>query len=175
MKRHSALCLLLLSSVLVWGTANSRSDEPAASAPIRLSVAAAKEQARVMQVIYTATLDAMHHHYFHTNKAILPARAMQDIFEDVAEETHSTARWISVNTRAMSIDNEPKTDFEKQAATELGAGKPKFERVEDGYYRLAAPIRLTSGCVSCHSGNFTAQPKSPRFAGLVISIPVQPE
>jgi hypothetical protein len=85
------------------------------------------------------------------------------------------ARWISVNMKPMSIQHEPKGDFEKQAATEMSAGKPEFERIEPGLYRRAAPIPLSDGCVSCHNGHFSAAPKSPRFAGLIISIPLAKE
>ena len=42
---------------------------------------------------------------------------------------------------------------------------------------LSAGRRLIveSGCVSCHSGMFAGAPKSKRFAGLVISVPVNKE
>lgn len=49
-----------------------------------LSVDAARERAQLMHRIYAATLDAMHHHYCHSNKAVLPARAMEDVFAEVA-------------------------------------------------------------------------------------------
>lgn len=150
--------------------ASEASEKPAAET--RLSLEEAKRQAKVMHPVYVATLDAMHHHYFRTNRAVLPARAMEDIFTAVADETQSTAKWISVNTKPMSIDHEPASEFEKQAAIEIAAGKAEYSAVDNGYYRSARPIPLTSGCIGCHIG-LGAQVKSPRFAGLVISIPVQ--
>jgi len=137
-----------------------------------LSVEAARERAQLMHRIYAATLDAMQHHYFHSNKAVLPARAMEDVFAEVARSTQATARWISVNTKAMSIDHEPKTEFEKAAAAELSTGKPEFTLVEKGYYRYAGAIPLTDGCVSCHTGGFGKPAQTKRFAGLVISVPL---
>jgi hypothetical protein len=165
--------------------ATSRSEEPAvdgiaeASAEqtpaVRLTVAAARERAQLMHQIYTATLDAMHHYYFHANKAVIPARAMEDVFAEVAHASQTTARWIAVNTKAMSIDHEPETEFEKAAAAELAAGKPAFESVEGDTFRRATPIPLTAGCVGCHTGAFSKPTSLPRVAGLVISIPVQKE
>lgn len=138
----------------------------------RVPVASAKEQALLMHRIYAATLDAMHHHYFHANKSMLPARAMEDVFADVARDTQFTARWISVNTKAMSVDHEPESEFEKKAAAELSKGMTEFAAIENGYYRRAGAIPLTAGCVSCHTRTLTEPPKTARFAGLIISIPV---
>ena len=38
------------------------------------AVAKAREQAKLMHGIYASTLDAMHHYYFRTDRAVLPAR-----------------------------------------------------------------------------------------------------
>jgi cytochrome c553 len=72
----------------------------------------------------------------------------------------------------MSVNHEPRDEFEKQAAKQIAAGKDEFEQVEAGYYRRAAPIPLAAGCVACHSGFSASAAKTPRFAGLVIRIPV---
>jgi hypothetical protein len=72
----------------------------------------------------------------------------------------------------MSIGHEPKSEFEKQAATEIAAGKDVFDIVEGGYYRRAGAIPLSSGCINCHVGFFKDASKTPKFAGLIISVPV---
>lgn len=147
--------------------------------PERVSLTIARERAKVMHDIYAATLDVMHHHYFRRDQAVLPARAMEDVFEEMSRQSTAQANWISVNTKAMSINHEPETDFEKQAAKELAAGKDSFELVENGYYHRAGQIPLGSGCVSCHTKLFVTSaasvPTSPRVAGLVIRIPVHKE
>lgn len=139
----------------------------------RVPVAVARDRAILMHELYESTLHAMHRHYFRSERATLPARAMEDIFDEMDSRTKADARWISVNTRAMSINHEPGTDIEKQAANEIAAGKDHFEVVQDGYYHRATPIPLGAGCVGCHNGLLAPVPKTPRFAGLVISIPVQ--
>jgi mono/diheme cytochrome c family protein len=87
-------------------------------------------------------------------------------------ETNIEAKWIAVNTPAMSIHHEPETEFEKAAARELAAGKTEYEQVADGMYQRAGVIPLKAGCVGCHTNGFTTDTKTPRFAGLVIRVPV---
>ena len=140
--------------------------------PVTMEVA--KDRARFAHQVFSTTLDVMHEHYFHPNKAVLPARAMEDVFSEVARQSHVEAKWIAVNTKAMSVHHEPETDFEKQAAKEIATGKEAVETVDAGFYRRATAIPLTAGCVGCHAGLFAAQGKTQRFAGLVVSIPVAP-
>ncbi len=138
----------------------------------RVTVAEARERAKLMHDIYAATLDVMHHHFFRRDRSVLPARAMEDVFMEMDRKSNIKAGWISVNTKPMSIHHEPKTDFEKQAAREIGAGKGEFELVEKGYYHRAGAIPLGAGCVNCHTGFFAKTPQTQRFAALVISVPV---
>lgn len=139
---------------------------------LRVSVVVARDRAKLMHNVYAATLDAMHHHYFRRDRSTLPARAMEDVFADVADQTRIEARWIAVNTRAMSLDHEPKSAFDKKAAEEIAAGKGSYELVEKGYYHRAGAIPLSSGCVGCHAGFGAPPSKIPRFAGLVITVPL---
>ncbi len=128
-----------------------------------------------MHEIYVATLHVMHDRYFHADRSIVPARAMEDVFTEIERQTGSKANWISVNLKAMSINHEPNTDFEKRAAKEIAAGQSEVEAIEDGYYRQATAISMTGGCISCHAGFFNQPSKSQKYSGLVISIPVEPE
>lgn len=139
----------------------------------RLSIAEAREKAKLTHKLYAATLHAMHQHYFINDRAAVPARVMENMFSDVEREENMKARWISVNSKAMSVDHEPDTDFEKQAAKEIASGKSDYERVDNGVYQRAGAISLMNhGCLSCHVGFFKKNTKD-RFAGLIISIPVK--
>ena len=137
--------------------------------PVTLSVA--RDRANLLHEVYASTLDVMHRRYFHGDRAIVPARAMEDVFSDMERQFQIEARWISVTFRAMSINHEPETEFEKLAAREIKSGKSEVEIVQAGYYRRAVAIPLTGGCASCHDGLFSQSTRKP-FAGLVISIPV---
>lgn len=44
-----------------------------------------------------------------------------------------------------------------------------------GDYQRAGRISLGGGCVSCHTNQFSSPSTSPKFAGLVIRIPVNDE
>ena len=137
----------------------------------RVSVAVARDRATTMHEVYAATLETMHHHYFHGDRARVPAKAMEDVFAELQRQTKMEARWISVSLQPMSINHEPKSDFEKRAAKEIATGKAEFDAVEGGYYRRAGAISLSGGCAVCHGGLFQGEGR-PLFAGLVISIPV---
>ncbi len=152
------------------------SDKSAKPEP-RVSVATARERAILMHDIYEATLDAMHRHYFRSDRSVLPARAMEDVFAAMSKQSTAQARWISINTKPMSINHEPQSDFEKQAARAISTGKEDFELVDKGYFQRVGRIPLGSQCVGCHSQQFNAPSNSPspKFAGLVIRIPVNDE
>lgn len=141
----------------------------------RVAVAVARDRAKLMHDIYSATLDTMHHRYFRREGAVLPARALEDVFKEIDRKTKIKARWIAVNTPTMSVNHEPETAFEKKAAAELAAGKAESESTEKGFYLHAGPIPLGAGCVGCHTKFGATDEKTPRLAGLVISIPVKDE
>lgn len=184
----SSLCLAigLLTISLSFGADEKTSDEtsgkaskevtgenrPDAEQIIRVPLSVARDRVVLMHQIYTTTLEVMHDRYFHADRSVVPARAMEDVFENLERETGSKANWISVNLKAMSINHDPTTEFEKQAARELGLGKPEYESVDNGVYRRATPIPLHGGCVSCHAGFNPRPSKTPKLAGLVISMPV---
>ncbi len=178
----AALC----AAISLFSTTAAHTDEPATKdasesegRPVasgnkhRVPIEVARDRAQLLHNVYASTLDTLHHHYFHGDRAVVPARAMKDVFAEMREQSGIEARWISVNLKAMSFNHEPSTDFEKKAARELAKGDGQIDEIEGGYYRHAAAIPLTAGCVSCHGGFFRTQEKTPRFAGLIISIPVK--
>ncbi len=138
----------------------------------QLSVDVARDRAKVTQDIYAATLAMLHERYFHRDRAVLPARAMQDIFAAIERQSRVEARWISASLPPMSIDHTPKSDFEKRAAKEIAAGKAHTETIEDGFFRRAVAIPLTGGCLGCHEVHGQNH-VNQQFAGLVVSIPLQ--
>jgi hypothetical protein len=138
----------------------------------RVPVELAREQAKLLHEMSLATLHTMHDRYFHADRAVVPARAMEDVFEQLQRDRQVMARWISASMSPMSIQHEPETEFEKRAARQLAKGESSVEVIEDGYYRRAGSVPMTGGCVSCHAGFFAKTNASPKFSGLVISIPI---
>jgi hypothetical protein len=168
-----------LAALLFMASRVGISEEPATSDAAekpespRVSVEVARDRAVLMHEVSLATLEVMHDRYFHREKSVVPARAMQDVFDHMRQQSHIDAKWIAVNSPAMSVDHEPETDFEKFAAKELAAGKPMVERVEKGFYQRAATVPLTSDCIGCHDGFFKSRSTVPKFAGLIIRVPVR--
>lgn len=150
--------------------ANLAAEAAKKSAPVSIEVA--RDRARLMSEIYIATLDVIHDRYFHGDRAIVPARAMEDVFSEVRRKYKVEARWISASLKPMSINHEPKTDFEKRAAKEIDQGKTEIESIDKGLFLQATAIPMGSSCIGCHAGLFSEPSKTPKFAGLVISIPI---
>lgn len=155
------------------GVAEAETAEATEAIP-RVSLEVARDRARLMYDIYSATLHTMHQRYFHGDRAVIPARAMQDVFKEMERKNHSQSRWISASLNPMSLDHEPKTKFEKHAAKKIAKGEDFVETIDNGYYRRAGSISLGGGCVNCHAGFFRGTSGAAQFAGLVISIPVKP-
>jgi hypothetical protein len=141
----------------------------------RVPLALAKDRAEQMHGLIADSLEVIHTHYFRREGSVLPARALNDVFAKIEKRSRAKVRWIAVNAPAMSVDNEPRSEFEKKAAEELAAGKEGFARVENGYYYRAGPIPLGIGCVRCHTKFSMAPVKKPLLAGLVIAIPLKEE
>lgn len=178
--RPFAGAVLLAGAALALVVADEKSTPapaPAAtpaSTPAAESAAlpAARQQARLAHQIYAASLDVIHERYFRDDRSTVPARALEDVFSEVARQTRIDARWIGVNARTMSINHEPKDDFEKAAAKAIAGGKREYEAVENGVYRRAEAVPLAVGCLTCH-GSFGMVPKTPRFAALVVKMPLE--
>ena len=149
------------------------SEKPGEDISTRYPVEEARQRAELLEQVYLATLEMLHHSYFHGDRAVVPARAMEAVFREMEQRTHSQARWISVSLKAMNIDHDPRTDFEKRSARTLRKGDAKVETIEQGFYRRAIPISLNGGCLHCHDGFGRGTSTTPKFAGLIVSVPVR--
>src|SRR3954471_12027413 len=75
------------------GKANEKADDEK-----RVSVATARDRAKLLHDVYSTSLDTMHRHYFRREGAVLPARALDDVFAEMDRKTKIKSRWIAVNT-----------------------------------------------------------------------------
>lgn len=131
----------------------------------------ARERAKILHEIFHGTLQVIHRDYFRDDEGLkIPSRSMEDVFAQLAEKFGIQAKWIAVDLKAMSVHNEPITDFEKEAARELQAGKSEFETVTADRFHYAAKIQLSAHCLSCHASRRANNDE--RSAGLVLSLPL---
>lgn len=135
------------------------------------SVDEARGRAKLLHETIRATLKVVHHEYYREDQKLpIPARTLKSVFRDLASNQQVSLRWLAVNAQAMSVGHNPQDDFERNAVQELSAGKPAHELAENGVYRYAGVITLTSECLKCHLPNRTST--KDRAAGLLISMPV---
>ncbi len=136
------------------------------------SLREARRQAATLHSAMHATLQAVHHRYYREDQGLpIPASILKDVFTEIEEEHRIKLRWLVVEGQAMNTDHQPQDAFEKEAVEALKSGKRKFERSENGVYRRAGAITLTSHCLKCHVPD--RKNTKDRMAGLLISIPVK--
>ncbi|MES2790819.1 MAG: DUF3365 domain-containing protein [Planctomycetota bacterium] len=151
-------------------TAEKKEDAQENPAPTEVE---ARGRARLLHETFHATLQFVHDEYYHPNERLtLPATTLERVFRELASRRNVKLHWLAVNAKAMNVDHNPQDEFEKNSVTALTAGKDEFEAVENGVYRHAGAITLSSDCLKCHLPGRTSN--KDRVAALVISIPLQP-
>lgn len=132
----------------------------------------ARVRAHLLHETLHGALQVMHRDFFKAGQSLkIPSHSLEDVFLEL-QNTHGVQlRWIAVNTKAMSIDNKPESEFELAAVEQLKKGKPTYERLDADRYQFAGAIRLSASCLACHlSGR---RDNNDRLAGLVITIPAE--
>jgi len=191
MNSRTTLLLIGVSLVLsVWlsgsGVAQSGSQAPATKSTDEQAAAdsatqinenspttaiEARGRARILHETLHGTLQVMHRDFFREDEGLkIPSRSLEDVFSELAETWGVKLHWIAVDLKAMSVDNEPETDFEKEAARVLKSGKAEYESVSRKEFRFAGRIQLSAICLSCHASRRSSNDE--RAAGLVITMPL---
>lgn len=174
MKRHASLVLQMLiitaSFALMIISAGAEAQNKAEQSPP--SVAEARGRAKLLHETIHATLHLVHQQYYREDEGLeLPAAALQGVFRELADGEKVELRWLVVDGQAMNVAHIPKSQFEKDAAKALASGQEEFELAQQGMYRRAGKIALTSECLKCHLPSRMSA--SPRSAGLIIAMPIE--
>lgn len=134
----------------------------------------ARGRAKLLYETIQSTLQVVHHEYYREDEKLpIPARTFKKVFRELADRHKVEVRWLVVNAQAMNLEHNPKDDFEKKAVAAISSGAEEYELAENGIYRRAGVITLTSECLKCHVPNRTSTKN--RAAGLVISMPIAPK
>ncbi|MBN72670.1 MAG: hypothetical protein CME32_25735 [Gimesia sp.] len=132
----------------------------------------ARVRARILHETVHGALQVIHRDFFEEEESrVIPSHSLEDVFKELERSQGIKVRWLAVNARAMNVDNEPRTEFEKQAVKALSAGKAEFEQITDKEYQFTGSIRLASQCLKCHLP--MRKSNEARVAGLVISMPLK--
>ena len=136
------------------------------------TVAEARSRARILHEALHGALQVMHRDYFREDEGlVLPSRSLEDVFSELASTYGVELRWIAVDLRAMNVDNDPETEFEKEAVRILKSGKDEYEAATGDEYRFVGKIQLSATCLACHASRRSSN--DPRSAGLVITMPLK--
>ncbi|HET6424896.1 MAG TPA: DUF3365 domain-containing protein [Planctomycetaceae bacterium] len=174
MKRAGVLLAMFLTTA--WLT-SAVSQEPARDSetprPVaRHSVEEAQRLAAALHSSMHATIQVVHHRYYREDQGLpIPAAVLKDVFTDIEDEQGIKLRWLVVEGQAMNVDHKPQGKFENDAVAALKTGKLEFDAVENGVYRRAGAITLSSDCLKCHVPD--RKNTKNRTAGLLISVPVK--
>ncbi len=135
------------------------------------TVAEARIRAKILHEAFSGALQVMHRDYFREDERLkLPSKSLEDVFAELAKTHQVQLRWLAVNADAMSVDHQPKDEFDHKAVKILSSGKDEFELSEEKIFRFAGAIPLSASCVKCHVRNRTSN--AERKAALVITMPL---
>ncbi|MCA9194384.1 MAG: DUF3365 domain-containing protein [Planctomycetales bacterium] len=173
-----ATVVFLLSSTLT--TANSQQSESKTSTPSeagkeRLDVARAKKQAKMLDTLYKTAIVLITENYVDGKESMAAGDAFQALFKAMKDNEFHEVRLLDATGDAYDPDNDPKTDFEKEAVKAILAGKPIYERVvkegDKEFLLSATPIPVVmEKCTMCHSSYENA--KGP-IGALGLKIPLE--
>ena len=115
-----------------------------------------REQVKMLDDLYKTAVVSITKRYVGGQKGQPAIMVAQDIFGAMRKQGWHSAKLVDATGEPLNEDNEPKTEFEKQAMKEINSGKPYFDRVvgEGKDRRLLAatvvPV-VMKRCTDCHS------------------------
>ena len=172
-----ALCLGIFLGAGLGGASTAEettTETPSSSKPVfhpPASVKEARSRAYLLHETIHDTLHVVHRDFFDADERIaIPSHSFEDVFEGLERSYGLKIRWIAVDTRAMNVDNKPKTEFELRAVKKLATGQKHFEEVDADSFQFAGRIHLASQCLKCHVPSRSNN--DSRSAGLVILMPM---
>ena len=141
----------------------------------RPAVARAKKQAKMLDTLYKTAIVLITENYVDGKESLAAGDAFQALFKAMKDNEFHEVRLLDATGDAYDPDNDPKTDFEKEAVKEILAGKPIYERVvkegDKEFLLSATPIPVVmEKCTMCHSSYENA--KGP-IGALGLKIPLE--
>lgn len=139
------------------------------------AVARAKKQAKMLDTLYKSAIVLITENYVDGKESLAAGDAFQALFKTMKDNEFHEVRLLDATGDAYDSDNEPQTDFEKQAIRALLDGKPIYEQVvsegDKRYLLSATPIPVVmEKCTTCHS-NYEGV-KGP-IGALGLKIPIE--
>lgn len=155
------------------GTFLARSEEKVAPVVRPPAAEEAGMRARLLHETIHGALQVIHRDFFDEEKRHdIPSSSLEDVFVELKKEWNVELAWMAVNAKAMSIDHEPKDDFQRAAAKAISEGAERHEEVVGDRLLYAGAIHLGNQCLKCHVPDRTSLEE--RRAAILITMPVAP-
>ncbi len=163
---------LIVACIITGPLKNVVPADDTSSGESRPTIEHARREAEILHTSIHATLRVVHDRYYREDEGLpIPASILGEVFKDLEDQQNIKLRWLAVEGLAMNTDHSPQDDFETAAVKSLKTGEPFHEESENGLYRRAAPITLSSHCLKCHMPD--RKSTRDRIAGLIVAISVQ--
>ena len=146
----------MVSATAQEGTAQERAAKDATKGKERPAIVRAKKQAKMLDTLYKTAIVLITENYVDGSEDLAAGDAFQALFKSMKDNGFHEVRLLDATGDAYDTDNEPKTDFEKEAIKTLLDGKPIYEKIvkegEKRYLLSATPIPVVmEKCTLCHS------------------------
>lgn len=155
-------CLAAALTALLPGVSRENralADEKATASPAPQADAAlerAREQVKMLDDLYKNAVVSITKRYIGVQDKQPAIMVAKDVFGAMKKQGWHSAKLVDATGEPLNEDNAPKTDFEKEAARAMNAGKPYFDRVVgegEGRRLLAATVvpSVMQKCSDCHT------------------------
>jgi hypothetical protein len=107
----------------------SRGGDARADDSADAGVERARQQVKMLDDLYKTAVVSITKRYVGEQEKQPAIMVAQDIFGAMSKQGWHSAKLVDASGEPLDDANAPKTDFEKEAAKAMNAGKPYFERV----------------------------------------------
>lgn len=133
----------------------ARADDKAAG-PADPAVERARQQVKMLDDLYKTAVVSITKRYVAAQDKQPAINVAQDVFGAMQSKGWHSAKLVDASGEPLDDANAPKTDFEKEAARAMNAGKPYIDRVVgegEGRRLLAATVVpvVMQRCADCHT------------------------
>ncbi len=152
--RLASAAALVVAASGAFLALSARGDDPATPRPDP-AVERTREQVKMLDDLYKNAVVSITTRYVGSQDEQPAIMVAQDIFGAMSKQGWHSAKLVDATGEPLGPDNAPESDFEKDAARAMNAGKPYFERVVgEGKDRrlLAATLvpAVMQKCADCH-------------------------
>jgi hypothetical protein len=152
--RLASAAALVVAASGAFLALSARGDDPS-SPKADPALERTREQVKMLDDLYKNAVVSITKRYVGEQEREPAIMVAQDVFGAMRKQGWHSAKLVDSTGDPLGPDNAPRTDFEKEAARAMNAGKPYFDRVVgegDDRRLLAATLvpAVMQQCADCH-------------------------